>query len=449
MDIKNHIKFSLLLSLVLALTAVAQEHSVDKEMVVSPSADFIELTEAYQNRIPIPAEKNGFVYLMGIMAPKNEDPMAYGQAAINWSNNKVANGEKSDSPKPDMCCQLGESYKALLQKTNCQMRATSACTLAKHQMLAREAIEHNQWLLKRWLKLLDFSDYQNSLQIDLIGIFPNTASDVRLQSLALMDLWLNRNNYPPEKIKQTLQKDYDFHIRQAANATNLVEKTIAVGALRNHYYWINELLRSVDNHTATLIAPDDLRQPIPTSALSLKSTYVGELQFIISLYKPHNIGENSPFARISDNDRQHLLNQQSAFLKRLISISESSDYQSQLDHLKDDKVVRQYIASSKAIIKKTEKDWDDTEDTEDTFAILVTNMAVFISRTRQLVAIQRAVNLLETIRQQGIEKDGIPKWLKQPKHYNPTTQKPFIWDGDKKHLIIKTESDKDTYYLSL
>ncbi len=117
MDIKNRLKFSLLLSLVLALTAVAQEYSVDEEMLVSPSADFIELTEAYQNRTPIPAEKNGFVYLMGIMAPKDEDPIAYGQAAIDWSNKKVANGGKSDSPEPTMTYPLGKSHRPL-SKTN-------------------------------------------------------------------------------------------------------------------------------------------------------------------------------------------------------------------------------------------------------------------------------------------------------------------------------------------
>ncbi len=447
MDIKNRLKLSLLFSFLTVLTAAVQAHSVEKDKMVSPSADFIELTEAYQNRIPNPAEKNGFVYLMGIMAPKNEDPMAYGQAAINWSNNKVANGGKNDSPKPDMCCQLGESYRALLQKTNCQMRASSACTLAKHQMLAREAIEHNQWLLKRWLKLVDFSDYQNTLKIDLIGLFLGATSDVRLQRLALMDLWLDRNNYPPEKIKQILQKDYDFHIRQAANATNLVEKTIAIAALRNHYYWINELLRSVDHHKAALINPDYLQRPIPSSALSLKGTYVGELQFFISLYKPHNINEDRIFAKVSDNDMQQLFNHKAAFLKRLTIISESADYQNQLNQLKDDKAVRQYIASFKAVIE----DWDDTIGSADTdaFAILVTSVAIAINRTRQVVAIQKAVNILNAIRQQGIEKDAISEWLKQSKHYNPITQKPFIWDGDKKHLIIKTESDKDTYYLSL
>ncbi len=457
MDIKKSLKFSLLFSFLTVFTAAVQAHSVEKDKMVSPSADFIELIEAYQNRIPIPAEKNGFVYLMGIMAPKDEDPIAYGQAAINWSNNKVANGGKSDSPEPTMTYPLGKSYKALMKeiKINCRIREAAPCALAKHQTLAREAIEQNQWLLKRWHELLDFSNYQNTLSIDLTAILPYYANDIQLQRLKFFDLWLNRNNYLPEKIKHALQKDYDFHMLQAANAITLIEKAIATAALHQHYYWLNEILRSVDHHTSALIVPDYLQQPILRSALSLRKTYAGELQFFISTFKPYNESEYNPiFPLFSDNDKQRIFNQQAQFLKKLINISESADYQTLTEHLMEDHDVIQLLKVTEKLVEKYGGNWDEFNDNMGGYIgkyedVLIWLNATFINRTRQLVAIQKAVTILNAIRQQDIGKDAISEWLKDPKHYNPIIQKPYIWDGDKKHLIIKTENDIDTYYLSL
>ncbi len=289
---ENFMKLPLLLSLLISLTAVAKDNAVHIDKTIAPSADFIELTEAYKDRTVIPPEKNAFVYLMGITAPEGKDPITVGQSIIDWSNKQIDNGGKSDSPEPKMFYSLGKNYDELVEKIHCKIRAATPCALDKQQALAREVIHSNKRLLQRWYKLLDFSAYQNIQTIDLMTLFPNYAINIELQRLALIDLWLNRHDYPSGKIKQTLQKDYDFHIRQAANAITLVEKMVAVAKLRQHYYWLNEILKSVDN-TAALITPDYLQQLIPPSALSLRAAYTGELQFFISLFKSYNIAEDS------------------------------------------------------------------------------------------------------------------------------------------------------------
>ncbi len=297
---------------------------------------------------------------------------------------------------------------------------------------------------------MDYSDYQNTLSIDLTSILPYYANGIRLQRLKFFDLWLNRNNYPPEKIKQTLQKDYNFHIRQAVNSGNVADKMIANAALHHYYYWLNEILRSVDHHTAALIAPDNLQQPIPPSALSLGKTFAGELQFFISTFKLYNKSKYNPvFPLFSDNDKQRLLNEQAQFLKKLINISESADYQIRIKNLIDNRDDIQLLKTTRELVKKYGEDQEKVSVFIEEYEMVMLYNVAMIDLTRQVVAIQKAVNILNVIRQQGIEKDAISEWLKDPKHYNPITQKPFIWDGDKKHLIIKTESDKDTYYLSL
>ncbi len=149
-----------------------------------------------------------------------------------------------------------------------------------------------------------------------------------------------------------------------------------------------------------------------------------------------------------DNDKQQLFNYKATLLKKLINISESENYQSQLNHLANDKATRQYIASFKAVSKKSGENWQDIFGSTDGFTVLVASITVYIDRTRQLVAIQKAVNVLNTIRQQGIESDAIPAFLKQAEYANSLTQKPFLWDDDKQQIIIN-ESKKVKYHLSL
>ncbi len=454
-------KLPLLLSLLIALTALAKDNAVlnttvpntaQNDKTIAPSADFIELTEAYKNRTVVSPEKNAFVYLMGITAPEGKDPITVGQSSIDWLNKKIDNGGKNESPKPNVpyLYPISENFGKLMQKIHCSIREATFCSLDSQQAFAREVIHNNQRLLKRRHKLLDYAVYQNTLTIDLrMLILPNYNINIQLQRLALIDLWLNRHDYSPEKIKQTLQKDYNFYLRQAANAVTLVEKMVAVAALRNHYYWLNEILKSVDNNTAALLTPDYLQQPIPLSALSLRTAYTGELQFFISLFKSYNITEDSLIVYpISDNDKQQLFNYKATLLKKLINISESDNYQRQLNHLANDKTTRQYIASFKAVSKKSGENWHDIFGSTDGFVVLVASITVYIDRTRQLVAIQKAVNVLNTIRRQGIESDAIPAFLKQAEYANPLTQKPFLWDDDRQQIIIN-ESKKVKYYLSL
>ncbi len=444
-------KLLLLFSLLISLTSATKDKVPHNNKTIAPSADFIELTEVYKKRAPVFPENNAFIYLVGITAPENEDPMNFGQTMIDWSNKKVDNGGKNDSPEPKISHSLDKSYEALMQNIDCRMYKAAPCALASQQALARDAIDNNQWLLKRWHKLLDFSAYQNTLVIDLMTLsFPYYTNDSKLQRLALIDLWLNRNNYPPEYIEQMLQKDYDFHILLAANSTTLVDKMIAIVALRNNYYWLNEILNSVDNHTAILIKPDYLQQPIPPSVLSLKTTYAGELQLFISLFKPYNKSEDNPILyQFSDNDKQRLFNEQAKFLKKLINISKSADYQVRIKYLMEDSDVIQLLRTTKKLVEKYGGNWDEFNSSMGGYDFMLIYNAYFISLSHQLVAIQKAVNILDKVRQQGIKQDAISEFLNQPQYYNPLTQKPFVWDGDKKQIIIITENDKDTYYLSL
>lgn len=447
-------KLTLFLSLIIALAAVAQEpgnNTTANGNAVAPSADFIALpdfialNEAYQNRPKIPPKDNAFIYLAGITAPEDSDPMTFGQGVIDWSNQKIANGGKSDTPEPKVPYSLGTDAENLMGKITCSIRKASPCALAEHQALAREVINNQATLLKRRQTLLELSGYQNTMTIDLMTSFPAYGSDIKLQQLALMELWLNRSTYPPEKIKQALQKDYDFRLKQSANELTLIGKMVALAGLQNNYYWLNEILKAVDSDTAKALTPRYLHEPIPPSTLSLRMALIGELQFFMSIFKPQNVDKafNPTAFQLRDDKKARLFNFKAAVLKKLIDISESTDYQTQLERLKEDEAVQQYLRSFEEIAN----DWDNIFDDGDGFGTLIAPIAIYIDRPRQLVSIQKAVNVLQQIRQEQITPNDIPAFLQRAEQHNPLTKQPFDWDSGKQQMVIPTESL--TYYLSL
>ncbi len=440
----------LLLALGISLIAVAKDSAtVVADDTVAPSADFIELTKAYQNRPKIAPENNAFIYLVGLAVPEDTDPMAFGQKIIDWSNQKIANGSKSDTPEPKAAYSIGNDYANLMKKITCKIREKKPCTLAKHQEFAREIIDNKAILLKRRQTLLTLPDYQNTMTIDLLASVPYYGSDIQLQQLALIDLWLNRNNYAPEKIKQALQKDYDFYLKQSANGLTLLEKMVALTGLQHNYYWLNEILKSVDSGRAAALIPRYLETPIPASALSMRMAYVGELQFYMSLFKPQNADDEFNLAsQLSDNEKQRLFNYKATVLKKLIRISESNDFQQQLKQLEADNNIQKYVELMTALDKDSGGKLSEFSFRDTPFEQFVLLIANYIERPYQLTAIQKAVKVLQAIRQQAIKPVKIPAFLQQSEQHNPLTQKPFTWDSDKQRIMIKT-TEGQVYYLSL
>ncbi len=412
---------------------------------VSPSAEFIELNLAYEKSLAIQPKNNGFVYLAGIMAKKGDDPMSIGQQLIDEHNTNSDSGCTKQSNIEMFSLLSDTSYQRLKEKSiTCSIGSKERCELSQHQKFANSVVKENQWLLKRQRQLLNFSAYKNTLKVNASMPFPQ---NIALQRLSFIDVWIHRLNYTPSEIKQFFEKDYTLNLLRAANATTLLSKVIAIAQLENNYYWLNELLKSVDKDTAKNIIPDYLTQPIPKSVVSFRTAFTGELQFYMSLLNSYHCNEfftlSSPIGR---NDMQRLANSQAKILNILIDISESENYLKKIEQLNvNDEIVqlaKDTLKMTKEIITKHGGDWQEFESI--VFLGKKGGRAIFkekiyIIRANQLASIQKAVRLLNEIRTQAIEKEKITDFLNQPENYSPVTHKPFIWDKNTQQIIIKRE----------
>lgn len=74
--------------LILLLGFISQYTLAENHAVV-PSVAFETLTKAYQNQPTVADKDNAFVYLMGITAPENQDPIKFGKILI-YQENKMS-----------------------------------------------------------------------------------------------------------------------------------------------------------------------------------------------------------------------------------------------------------------------------------------------------------------------------------------------------------------------
>lgn len=437
-------KHLLFFATLISLTAVSQVQSNDdNDHLVAPSTAFIELTELYQQRPVVAPDNNAFVYLLGISAPQNQNPMTVGQNMVDWVNEKIASRGENTASRPETAYAFGQAHETLLETIHCTIREATPCNLAENQALAHSVIADKQWLLARWQTLLDFPTYQNTQTIHIEASSPDYSIQIKLQRLALINLWLNREQYSAQAIKDALEKDYNFHLNQANNASGVVEKMVATALLQNNYYWLNEILKSVGNERASAIIPAYLTQAIPTSVLSMRSAYAGEFQLTVSLFQPYD-NDDIMTTEMSDVDKQTLLNAEATLMQKLIAISESSNQRAQIADLADDEDVRKLVDAVGSIISKFIPEGKAiSEQRKET----VLQYATYMNRVQQSIAIAKAVSVLQDIRQNNIQASAIVDFLAQVSQHNPLTKQPFEWDAQ--HQQIRIHGIDRSFYLPL
>lgn len=301
--------------ILLLLGFTISQYTLAENHTVVPAVAFETLTKAYQNQPTVADKDDAFVYLMGITAPENQDPVEFGKMLIHQEN-QMAKGEKSILSQQEIAGFSSKEASHFKQKSHCHIRASKPCRIQDEEAWARAILAKQTHLLPRLYILWDLPEYQYTLHsTDSQFLLPNYGIQFQLQQLFWLNLWIHRHDYSAKKIKQLLQKSSYFYRKQIHNTQNSLDKMMASSLLAQHYYWLNELLQSVDAQTATTMLPENTFQPFESDLLSMRKAYVHEFQLMQAI-----LNETSSF---NQNDLQHLFNAKVAVVQELIDLSES------------------------------------------------------------------------------------------------------------------------------
>lgn len=390
---------------------------------VQPSETFLALTQAHQHykQQSIEPQENGYLFELGLFAPKTETLVDIEQKVLAWAQAVKADTATALPYDSDFWL-LGDNFHSLDKVLSlCVTAELAGCPLSHYEGLAYALTHEYDWLLKRYAKLLSYKKYQrisNENNADF-SLF----SSPRIHNFYLASLWLKRYDMEPEALKAALQADYRFQTMRLSAADTLLEKMIAANSIESHYFWLNELLKSVDKPTAKQLVDFYEKQPLPSEALSMRRALIGEFMF---MHEPPLEQLKKP---LTEGEKQSMANNLAVFAQALLDIEASKDTQIALKEKLQDPALQEAAEALKTQMQALIKEELLVEEGL-SIEMLLQYPVYYIQSLRELPALPKAVQLLSAIRQSNLSAEQIPAFLAQTDNLNPVTGQPYEWESE-------------------
>ena len=251
----------------------------------APSPLALEYKTKFDKRPVVPNSENSYIFLLGMDAPQNEDPVAQGifrQAVIE----KVAAGESGDIEKL-FRLEFSYRYRASPEinklRDSCKDPSTGSCLslLNDNDAVVSEWLQREEWLLKRYIQLTSYQEYQQKNVGDINIPTPNYACALDGQKLLLIQLWQLSRKGETLRIQQALNSDAEYWRMFLRSSNQLISKVIATAALKRNLRVGNLLYKNIfetQKSFPEMTVPPSWEKPFTKEELSLNDALVGEWQ---------------------------------------------------------------------------------------------------------------------------------------------------------------------------
>ncbi len=224
-------------------------------------------------------QDNGYVYVMGFGAGRDQDPLALGTQRIAWTF-RAGPGEHADFPTKDYDREAGRTP-AMTELGDACQTVDGACltALEKDSATIDEWLAADAWILDRYKKLLAVPGWRETAALDHGLPFPSYGLVLDGQRLLLLQAWTDAGRGDTAAVKDLLERDGVFWRRTMATSDTLLAKMIAVGAITRHFEWGNLIMRRLPQDKAPSGVPEHWRTPFTQLERSILRPSAGE--FII------------------------------------------------------------------------------------------------------------------------------------------------------------------------
>jgi hypothetical protein len=248
-----------------------------------PSTAALRFDALYRDRPPVADADNGFVYMYGFSASRDEDPRAVGARRIERLQRTAGTPEFSGEDDP---ASEDTEYRALRSP---QIRALiEACRLTTAECVAKlesdeaslqEWVDSESWLLARYQRLLKHGGWLETAPFDERMPVTEFSTVMDGQRLYLAKVILLASMKDAAGVRELLADDLRFWRMTLASSDILVSRMIAAAALLRTFKTGNVALRQLPAELVTQGMPSEWDQPLAGPELSLRRTLVGEWMF--------------------------------------------------------------------------------------------------------------------------------------------------------------------------
>ncbi len=247
-----------------------------------PSAATHRLERVLAERPAVADEDNGFVYLLGMPVPRDEDPATWGVRRKAWLE-----APTSASIRPYVLPGPAAQADASSPETNPCKEAVAACAdaLQADPAALDTRIVQNAWRVERYEALLSRRRWLETIPAEPDMPLPQYQVALNAQRLFLLDTWRRARAGDATAVRERLDRDARFWRGALANSDLLVGKMIAVAALRRNFAYGSLALRELPADRIQAAAPPIWAAPLSGEERSMLRAMAGEWRWSSSLMR--------------------------------------------------------------------------------------------------------------------------------------------------------------------
>ncbi len=408
---------------------------------LSPLA--LEWQTAFDNRPAVPDADNAYVYTMGFSVPPDQDPVVWGSKRIAWNWLQVSAHQTAvDSDLPGGEVDLNQIRNPLQRDLLEACRNVSrecAALLEKNDAGIQPLLVSEKWLLDRYKTLLLRSAWQETGPLDAEAYIPSYVHVLDGQKLLLLEAWTLAPVGNVAPINALLQRDLEFWRNVQASSETLLNKLIAVAAIKRNFEWTNLVYLRLNQLDVKAPPPEHLTVPFSSADFSMQRCFRGEWIFASRLLLRVRDDISASIPPFTDSGQDIFNNLLSLTLKPFLQVQASrNQYAEYLQALAKilDVPASQYPAALE-LARALEKQ----ATTPDTlfayrynpvgrllFAREPAEFTTYAARVTDLEGMRRAALTAIQLRQEQVSIDVIAARLAEAGERNPYTSAALEWD---------------------
>lgn len=252
-----------------------------KDRPASPAT--AALLRAQAERPRVRDTDNGYIFVLGITAPREADPFAAGTRRRDWLVAQLAApvfDPDSDPLRDDSRLLAGRSATATLLSRDCNTAGTE-CLLAlrSHPEGLATWIREEGWLLDRYKQLIGLGQWQEVMPFDVLAPLPSYHVAFEGQKLLLAEAHELGRAGRTDEARALADADARFWLMVLANADTLISKMIALRGAERNMLWTGMTSRQLPAPAMASVVPEIWRVPLDRRTCSLRRVMAGEWRF--------------------------------------------------------------------------------------------------------------------------------------------------------------------------
>ncbi|MEN0038007.1 MAG: hypothetical protein AAGC78_13115 [Cellvibrio sp.] len=278
--------FVLIIVVVLAFVVI---NSSDKP----PSQTTLEFQQAYDNRKPVNAADNGYIYLAGFDAASDETPEAVGAKRIKFSIDFIKGLE---SKNKDIFRAEYNPEEAFIKEVKTVFDQCAVINKVCIEEINKNNARIFEWsqaealIGERYTKLITHSSWLELAPMDMDLPTPTFGLVMKAQRLAFIQELAASGPKNPNRVVELLDKDLQFWRVVLRDTDMLIGKMVAATAIKNNFLWTNQFLLSLDQNERSSVIPSVAQKTFTDEELSLRRSLIGEWIFTSKAYdKPEKM----------------------------------------------------------------------------------------------------------------------------------------------------------------